>query len=71
MEDTTSRLDTGVVVGVAVGGIATHVQARVTLGHASWTVTGALDLALDQGERIRVHDGVDGLERHVGDLHRP
>ena len=71
LEKTSSRLDTGVVVGVAVGGIGAHVQARVTVGHAPWTVTHALDTGLDQGELVRVHDGVDGLQRHVGHLHRP
>ena len=56
---------------MAVGGIGAHVQARVTVGHAPWTVTHALDTGLDQGELVRVHDGVDGLQRHVGHLHRP
>ena len=56
---------------MAVGGVAAHIQAGLGVKHVPRTVTLALDPALNQRERVRVHDGVDGLEQHVGHLHCP
>ena len=77
-----------IMIGVAVGGVAAHVSSLVriimvsftpdpdlTVSRAPGAVTGALDPRPDQGEAVRVHNGVDGLEAGVGHLnvsrHRP
>ena len=41
----------------------------VTLTSTTWAVTQARHRAGHQGELVAVHDAVDGLQGHVGDLH--
>ena len=82
VEEAAAAPHTGAVVGVAVGGVAAHVSSLVriimisftpdpdlTVSRAPGAVTGALDPRPDQGEAVRVHNGVDGLEAGVGHLH--
>ena len=70
LEEASCGLDTRIVVAGTVGFVATHVCLGVTLAGATWTVTQALDWAVDQGELVAVHDGVDGLQGYIGHLHR-
>ena len=71
LEEAAGGLDAGVVVVDAVGLVTTEVGTGVTVRGSSGTVAGALDVTPHQGELVRVHDGVDGLEGDVGHLHSP